>query len=97
MFVFLGGGLFGFFFGFGLFESFGAVVNVVDETDDEENDEGDDEKVNDVLEEVAIGYGGGTGSAEEVGDGDAEFGKVNAAGDEGNDGHDDIFDERVDD
>lgn len=45
--------LFGFFLGFGSFGIFGAV-KFVHSANDDENREGDNEKVNDVLEEIAI-------------------------------------------
>lgn len=70
---------------------------MVDKADEDEDREGDDEKVDDVLDEIAVGDAGVAVAAEDVGDGEGEGGEVGAAEEETDEGHEDVGDERGDD
>lgn len=89
-------------FGFGDSSGFGVVgiflaVELVYGTDDNKDNEGNDEKINDVLDEIAIGDMGGGIGAEDVWYVDSEGREVETAGEEAGNGHDDVVDERFDD
>lgn len=87
---------FGFFFSdAGGFDVFRAI-KLVHGADNNEDDEGDEKEVNDVLKEVAVGdVSDGVGS-EKVRNVESEAGKVETAGEEAGDWHDDVVDERFD-
>lgn len=102
----LGGGgdvfRFGFGVGFGFFFSDAGgfdilrTIEFIHGADNNEDDEGDEKEVDDVLKEVAVGdVGDGVGS-EEVRNVESKAGKVETAGEEAGDGHDDIVDEGLD-
>lgn len=94
-------GVFFFVFTAFLFEFFefcgGLFLHVVNCADNEEEGEGDDDESDDVLKEVAIADVRGVGGAEEVRDGNLEVGEIDATSDQGNERHDEVVHDRVDD
>lgn len=88
---------FGFFFGDASgFDVFSAV-ELVHGADDDEDNKSDEKKVDDVLEEVAVGDMSDGVGAEEVRNIESEARKVETAGEEAGNWHDDVVDERFDD
>lgn len=89
--IFFGSLLVGFVF-FGLF-----LLEMIDETDKEEDGESDDEKVDNVLNEVAVGDAGVVVATENVGDGKDERGEVGTTEKNADKRHENVGDERRDD
>ena len=88
---------FGFFFGkTGDFDVF-CAVEFVHGADNNKDNKGYEEKVDDILDEVAVGDVGDRVGAKEVRDVEGEAGKVETAGEKTGDWHDDIIDKGLND
>ena len=73
------------------------AVHAIDETDDNENCEGDDEKIDDILEEIAVGDVGDGVGAEEIGDVKGKGREVETASDKTGNRHNHVINKGFDD
>ncbi len=69
-----------------------VAIETIDGTHDDEDDESDEQKIDDVLNEVAIGDMGDGVGTEDIGDIDGKLGEVKTASEEAGDRHNDIVD-----
>ncbi len=91
--LFLGFGVGGVLFvlgGFGVGVFF--AIETVHHFDDNKDSEGDDEKIDDVLDKIAIGNMGDGVGTEEVGNVDGEGREVGTASEKASDRHNDVVD-----
>lgn len=72
-------------------------MDFVKEFDDEENRESDDEKIDNILEKETVRDDGGGFVRDGGGDGDRKAGEIATTAENGDDGHNNIRDKRVDD
>lgn len=72
------------------------AIHAIDKSDNNKDSKSNNKKVDDVLEEIAIGNMGDSVGAENVRDVDRESGKIKTTSKETGDGHDHIVYERFD-